>query len=64
MSRAQQATARAREYFNGFQPSSPSIGLLKDGECVFLLHRHQIEGRAAEDIAKQLTAAFDEHCAT
>ena len=57
------ATARAREYFAGFRPSSPSIALLKDGQVVKMLERWQIEGRQAHDIASELTAAFDEHCA-
>jgi putative YphP/YqiW family bacilliredoxin len=57
-----EATARAREYFAGFRPSSPSIGLLRDGEVVFMLERHQIEGREAEDIARDLTSAFDQFC--
>src|SRR5690606_18769133 len=42
-----EATARARDYFHGYPPSSPAIGLLKDGEVVFMLERHQIEGRDA-----------------
>ena len=57
-----EATARAREYFVGFRPSSPSIALLKDGEVVKMLERHNIEGRAAHDIAAELVAAFNEHC--
>ena len=57
-----EATARAREYFAGFRPSSPSIGLLRDGDVVFMLERHQIEGREAEDIARDLAAAFDQFC--
>lgn len=56
------ATARAREYFVGFRPSSPSIGLLKDGQVVKMFERWQIEGRHAHDIAAELTAAFKEHC--
>lgn len=56
------ATARARSYFTGFQPSSPQIALLKDGAVVFMLERKNIEGRAARDIAADLTAAFDRHC--
>ena len=60
----QDATARARSYFTGYPPSSPQIGLLKDGKLVFLLERHQIEGRAAEDIAQDLVKAFDKYCAT
>ena len=57
------ATQRAREYFTGYAPSSPSIALLKDGKLVFMLERWQIEGRAAEEIARDLTSAFDRHCA-
>ena len=58
-----EATSRAREYFAGYRPSSPSIGLLSDRKIVFMLERHQIEGRPAEEIARDLTSAFDEHCA-
>jgi putative YphP/YqiW family bacilliredoxin len=58
-----EATARAREYFTGFRPSSPSIALLRDGELVFMLERHQIEGREAEVIARDMTDAFDRFCA-
>jgi putative YphP/YqiW family bacilliredoxin len=57
------ATQRAREYFTGYQPSSPSIGLLKDGKLVYMLERWQIEGRPAQDIASDLVDAFDKHCA-
>lgn len=56
------ATDRARSYFTGYPPSSPSIALLRDGEVVFMLERWQIEGRPANDIATDLTAAFQEHC--
>jgi putative YphP/YqiW family bacilliredoxin len=56
------ATQRAREYFVGYRPSSPAIALLKDGQVVKMLERHQIEGRHAHDIAAELTAAFDQHC--
>ena len=58
-----EATQRARSYFAEYQPSSPSIALLKDGEAVFVLQRHQIEGRDARAIAADLTAAFDKYCA-
>jgi putative YphP/YqiW family bacilliredoxin len=58
-----EATSRAREYFTGYRPSSPSIGLLSDGAIVSMLERHQIEGRPAEEIAKDLTSAFDDCCA-
>lgn len=57
------ATARARQYFSEYQPSSPSIALLRDGEVVHFVHRHQIEGRTPQSIAADLTAAFDRHCA-
>jgi len=56
------ATARARSYFTGYAPSSPQIGLLKDGKLVFMLERYQIEGRSADDIAKDLVGAFDKYC--
>jgi len=58
-----EATERARSYFTGYGPSSPSIALLKDGELVYMLERWQIEGRDASQIATELTKAFDEHCA-
>jgi putative YphP/YqiW family bacilliredoxin len=57
------ATQRAREYFVGYRPSSPSIALLKDGQVVKMFERWQIEGRQAHDIAAELTAAFNEFCA-
>jgi putative YphP/YqiW family bacilliredoxin len=59
----QEATQRARGYFVGYQPSSPSIGLFKNGQIVFMLERYQIEGRSADDIAHDLTDAFDRYCA-
>ena len=58
-----EATDRARSYFTGHGPSSPSIALLKDGELVYMLERYQIEGRNAEQIAGELTQAFEQHCA-
>ena len=57
-----EATARARSYFTGYQPSSPQIALFKDGKLVFMLERRNIEGRNARDIAADLTAAFDQYC--
>ena len=57
-----EATTKARAYFTGYPPSSPSIGLLKDGEIVFMLERWQIEGRSADAIAADLTDAFDRFC--
>ena len=57
-----EATARARSYLVGYPPSSPAIGLLKDGEVVFMLERHNIAGRSAEDIAQEMKEAFDQFC--
>ena len=57
-----EATDRARTYFTGYPPSSPQVGLLKDGKLVFLLERHDIEGREANEISERLVAAFEEHC--
>jgi len=57
-----EATDRAREHFTGYRPSSPSIGLFQNGKLVFMLERHQIEGREAPQIAKELTTAFDRYC--
>ena len=57
------ATERARAYMEGFRPSSPSIALFQDGKHVFMLERHQIEGREATDIAQDLKAAYDRFCA-
>lgn len=57
-----EATAKAREYFAPYPPSSPSIALLKDGELVFFIERHQIENRSAGEIAADLTEAFDRFC--
>jgi len=56
------AVARARQYFSEYQPSSPSIALLQDGELVHFVHRHQIEGRPPQAIAADLIAAFDRFC--
>jgi putative YphP/YqiW family bacilliredoxin len=57
-----EAAARARQYFPEYQPSSPSMALLRDGEIVHFVHRHQIEGRSPQSIAADLTAAFDRYC--
>jgi len=53
------ATARARSYFADYQPSSPSIAVLRDGEVVHFVHRHMIERRTPEAIAADLVAAFE-----
>ncbi len=57
-----EATARARQYFADYQPSSPSVALLRDGEVVHFVHRHQIEGRSPQSIADNLAQAFEKFC--
>ena len=57
-----EATDRTRDYITGYPPSSPSVALFKDGELVYFMERHQIEGRLPEDIATDLRVAYDEHC--
>lgn len=57
------ATRQARTYFTGYAPSSPSIGLLRDGTLLHMIERWQIEGRSVDAIAADLTGAFDAHCA-
>ena len=57
-----EATQRARSYFTGYRPSSPSIALMRDGQVVKMLERWQIEGREADDIAEELKQAFDQYC--
>lgn len=57
-----EATDRARGYFTGYEPSSPSIALLHNGSLVYMLERRQIEGRDAYAIAAELTRAFDQFC--
>lgn len=57
------ATEQARRYFEDYPPSSPSIALLRDGKLLHILQRSDIERREAEEIAADLTAAFDKFCA-
>jgi putative YphP/YqiW family bacilliredoxin len=57
------ATDFARGKFTGFAPSSPSIGLLRDGKLLYMVERRDIEQRSAEGIADMLTMAFDKYCA-
>ncbi len=56
------ATDRARGFIPGYPASSPSIAILKDGDVVFMLERHQIEGRTAFEIADDLKSAYAAHC--
>ena len=57
-----EATAQARTYFAGNPPTSPQVALFKDGQLVYLMQRHQIEGRDAPEIAGDLERAFEKHC--
>jgi putative YphP/YqiW family bacilliredoxin len=57
-----EATAKAREYFVGYPPSSPSFALLKDGQIVGMVERHEIEDNPVEVIVSRLTALYDEYC--
>ncbi len=59
-----EATERARSYFKGYQPSSPSIAILQNGELVYMMERYQIEGRTAQQIADELKNAFEKFCAS
>lgn len=56
------ATAKAREYFEGYPPSSPSFALLKDGKILGMVERHQIEDSSLEEIVGRLTSLYDQHC--
>jgi putative YphP/YqiW family bacilliredoxin len=58
-----EATDRARQYFTGYAPSSPSIAILRDGKLVYMLERRNIENRDAFSIADELSKAFDKFCA-
>jgi putative YphP/YqiW family bacilliredoxin len=58
-----EAVAQARAHFSEYPPSSPSAALLKDGEVVWMLHRHQIEGRHPQQIAQAFAGAFAANCA-
>jgi putative YphP/YqiW family bacilliredoxin len=57
-----EATARAREHFAPYPPSSPQIALLRDGQLVYMLERREIENRGADQIARELTQAFERFC--
>jgi putative YphP/YqiW family bacilliredoxin len=58
-----EATDRARSYFTGYPPSSPSVAILRDGKLVYMMERRQIENQSADAIASNLTEAFDQFCA-
>ncbi|PWZ94639.1 BrxA/BrxB family bacilliredoxin, partial [Staphylococcus pseudintermedius] len=57
-----EATQRARDYFEGYAPSSPSFALMKDGKITEMIERHQIEGHDTMDVITQLQALFDRYC--
>jgi putative YphP/YqiW family bacilliredoxin len=57
-----EATAQAREYFKPYQPSSPQIALLKDGQVVAMFQRHDIEGKDPSILGRELVSAYEEHC--
>jgi putative YphP/YqiW family bacilliredoxin len=59
-----EATERAREYFTGYPPSSPSVALLRDGKLVHMIQRSDIEHRESADIATELKRLFDQYCAS
>ena len=58
-----EATEKARSFFTGYLPSSPSIGLLRDGKLIYMMERRQIESRDASAIAAELLSAFERFCA-
>jgi putative YphP/YqiW family bacilliredoxin len=57
-----EAVDKVRQYIKGYPPSSPSIAIFKNGQLMYFMQRYNIEGRSAEDIASDLTEAFDELC--
>jgi putative YphP/YqiW family bacilliredoxin len=57
-----EATDRARSYFTGYPPSSPSIAIMRDGQLIYMIERRDIESREAPAIAADLKAAFDQFC--
>ena len=57
-----EATERARSYFTGYRPSSPSLALFREGKLVHMMQRSDIEHRDSADIANELKKVFDQHC--
>lgn len=57
-----EATEKARSYFTGYPPSSPSFALLKDGEIVTMIERHEIEGHDPMAVIEKLQQYFEQHC--
>ncbi|MFD2679613.1 BrxA/BrxB family bacilliredoxin [Bacillus seohaeanensis] len=57
-----EATAKARSYFTGYPPSSPSFALLKDGKLLTMVERHEIEGHDPMSVVNKLQSYFDQYC--
>lgn len=57
-----EATEKAREYFEGYPPSSPSFALMKNGKCVAMLERHEIEGSEPVEVVQKLQGIFEKYC--
>lgn len=57
-----EATEKARTYFKGYQPSSPSFALLKDGEICTMVERHEVEGHDPASVVQKLQQAFEKYC--
>lgn len=57
-----EATARARGRFAPHPPTSPQVALFREGRLVHIVQRHEIEGRSAADLARNLIEAYDQHC--
>jgi putative YphP/YqiW family bacilliredoxin len=57
-----EATSKMREYFEGIEPSSPSVALLNGNKVVHFIPRHDIEGASMEEVMNNLTSAFEKYC--
>ncbi|MGG4267571.1 BrxA/BrxB family bacilliredoxin [Peribacillus simplex] len=57
-----EATEKARDYFEGYPPSSPSFALLKDGKIITMIERHEIEGHHPMSVVEKLQDYFDQYC--
>lgn len=62
LDKIKKATQQARDYFEGYAPSSPSFALIKDGKITEMIERHQIEGHDVMDVINQLQGLFDKYC--
>ncbi len=56
-----EATAKMRGYLDGFEPSSPSMALMKGNECLYFIPRERIEGSTIEDITSEIKKSFEDH---